>query len=103
MGRINRNIMENKVEKKITSKLWKAFSFFDSPHKAQTFWEKFLTTSEIVILSKRLEIFRMAIEKKPYETIKDRLKVSANSISRAQNTLRKHGSYLAKTILHLTS
>lgn len=99
MGRINRTTIDKNVKGKLEKKLWKTLSSFDSPAQTQAFLGKFLTSSEILILAKRLEIFKMVIEKKPYETIMDRLKVGSSSISRAQNTLRKYGSSFENQIL----
>lgn len=99
MGRVNRTTIDKNAKDKLEKKLWKTLSFFDTPAETQDFWGKFLTSSEILILAKRLEVFKMVIEKKPYETIKDKLKVGSTSISRAQNTLRKYGSSFENQIL----
>jgi len=99
VGKINRFTIDIKVENKLKKHLWKALSFSNSPTVAQEFWEKFLTPSEVVILAKRLEVFKKVIEKKPYQSIKDELKVGSTTIARAQNTVRKHGSSFKKRIL----
>lgn len=101
MGKINRFAVDEKVEKRLSEDLAKALSSFHSPAVARDFWEKFLTSSEIVILAKRLEVFKKVIEKKPYQDIKDELKVGSTTIARAQNTLRKYGSSFKKQILKL--
>ncbi|MBM4401953.1 MAG: hypothetical protein FJ044_01810 [Candidatus Cloacimonetes bacterium] len=99
MGKLNRSTLNPKVEQELKKKLWKTLSSFKTPHKAQDFWEKFLTPSEIAILAKRLVIFKMVIKKKPYQTIQDTLKVGGNTIARAQNTLRKYGHSFEEHIL----
>ena len=102
MGRINRTSVEEKVKKKLLAKLWKALSSFDSPERARDFWEKFLTPSEVLILAKRLELFRKAAEGRPYSKIKEELKVGSITISRARNALREHGAWFRDWILRLT-
>ena len=99
MGKLNRTALNPKVKEKLERSLWKVFSFSKSTDDARDFWEKFLTSSEIAILAKRLEIFKMVIEKKPYQTIQETLKVGGNTIARAQNTLRKYGDSYKKRIL----
>ena len=99
MGKLNRTALNSKVEKKLKKKLWRALSFSKSPSEAEDFWEKFLTSSEIAVFAKRLEIFKMVIEKKPYQTIQDTLKVGGNTIARTQNTLRKYGDSFKESIL----
>lgn len=99
MGKLNRTALNPKVKEKLEKNLWKVFSSSKSANDSRDFWGKFLTSSEIAILAKRLEIFKMVIEKKPYETIQDTLKVGGNTIARAQNTLRKYGDSFKKLIL----
>lgn len=101
MGKINRFTVDIKVENRLKRNLWRALSSFSSPAAAREFWGKFLTSSEVLILAKRLEVFRMVTEKKPYQDIKDELKVGSTTIARAQNKLRKHGSSFKKRILNL--
>lgn len=99
MGKLNRTALNPKVKEKLEKNLWKVFSSMESANDSRDFWEKFLTSSEIAILAKRLEIFKMVIEKKPYQTIQETLKVGGNTIARTQNTLRKYGDSFKKLIL----
>ncbi len=103
VGKINRSKLDKRTEKKLQSKLWIALSHFDSPENAKRFWDKFLTPSEVTILSKRLAVFKRATENFSYNQIKEELKVGSITIARARNKLRQYGQWFRKTLLKITS
>jgi uncharacterized protein YerC len=66
-----------------------------SPRQVETFFKDFLSTTEYLVMVKRLAIAQALISGKSYEEIKRDLKVSSATISGVSEILPKKGMQLA--------
>ena len=73
-----------------------------TPGERKFFLERFLTPTELEMLSKRLAVLKeVADEKKSYGEIKERFKVNQATIANLRNSLRRFGEGYKYLIIRL--
>ena len=87
-------IVSQKIEKNF-DKLCKQLAKAENPISIQKFLESLLTESEIIMLSRRIEIAELLLNGKNHEEICKRMKVGAITVRSVNKTLR---SFLENSI-----
>ena len=93
MTQISRRILNKQVEEQIFETLWEAVSQVRDKKDVQIFLGDLLTPTERVMIAKRLAIAVLLLKQKDYETIKDFLKVSNETISKVSLILKMNNGY----------
>lgn len=93
MTQVSRRILHKQVEEQIFETLWEAISQIRNKEEIQLFLNDFLSPTERVMLAKRLAIAILLLKEKDYETIKDLLKVSNETISKISLILKINRGY----------
>lgn len=77
---------------------WNAITLLETKTETKEFLRNILSHTEIKMVAKRLQIAKMLIEDYDYQTIKNEVKVTSNTIARISNELNTNGSGLKKII-----
>lgn len=93
---LNRN-----VEERMYNTLWEAISLIRSKHEIVSSLNDLLTPNERIMVAKRLGIAILLVKNTDYDTIKDMLKVSNETISKVSTILKISNGYrtMVKKIL----
>lgn len=85
--------MDRKIEGQIYETLWEAISQLKDKNDIQIFLNDLLSPVERIVLAKRLAIAVLLLKSTDYETIKNLLKVSGETISKVSIILKMNGGY----------
>lgn len=77
---------------KFINNFWVAVTLLQGKDEVKQFLKSLLTHTEMIMLSKRLQIAKMLVEGNNYEIIKNYIKVTDQTISRINNLLSEDGS-----------
>lgn len=80
---------------------WNAITLIESKEETRKFLRDLLTHTEVKMLAKRIQIAKMLIEGYDYQTIKNKVKVTSNTIARINNELNTNGQGLKKIVNRL--
>lgn len=86
--------LSKKQQQQITQQFVTLLSDLRHPDECQSFLETFLTKTEQSVFAKRLGIVWMLHQKKSYQEIKKKLKVSSATISSVANQMDEEGTQL---------
>lgn len=93
MTQVSRRVLHKQVEQQIFETLWEAISQVRNREDIQIFLNDLLTPTERMMIAKRLAIAVLLLKERNYETIKDFLKVSNETISKVALTLKLNRGY----------
>jgi uncharacterized protein YerC len=79
--------LEFDSEQKLLEKLFLAFSSLGNWQEAEAFLLEFLTKQEILMLAKRLELYKKVEGKQKYERIMNELNVTAQTVRDAKKKM----------------
>ena len=101
MTKISRFSFDRKTRGVLANKLWEQL---DSLNKQEVILllQNLLTSTELVMLSKRLEILKALEENTPYYFIRDSLKVTDVTIAKLSNLRHRASSHLIKLVNRLS-
>lgn len=91
MPQVSRRQLSKHVEQRLFTLFFKSFAKLSSPSEIQKFLYDLLSPTEQTMLAKRLAIALLLAKGYTYETIKDILKVSQETISRVNVALNYQG------------
>src|SRR3990167_5392931 len=87
MAQVSRRYLPKDTQKKLFDLFFKALANIRNPSDIEKFLFSLLSTTEKTMLAKRLGIALLLVKGYNYETIKDVLKVSQETIARVNGTL----------------
>lgn len=93
MTQVSRRVLHKQVEEQIFETLWEAISQVRDKKDVQIFLNDLLTPTEKVMLAKRLAIAVLLLKQRNYQTIKDFLKVSGETISKISLILKMNKGF----------
>lgn len=91
MAQLSKRFLHKKVEERILDLFWTSLSSLSTKEKVALFLDDLLTSTEKLMLSKRLAIAFMLMKGHDYPTINDRLKVSDPTIWNVKTSLTLGG------------
>src|SRR3972149_8535283 len=91
MAQVSKRKVKPEIEKRMFEMLWSAFTKCTSPGKVQDFLNDLFTTTEKVIIAKRLAIALMLHKGYGYTDICETLKVSPPTVSKVKDWLSLKG------------
>jgi TrpR-related protein YerC/YecD len=91
MAQVSKRYLHKKVEERITDLFRNSLSSLSTKERVALFLDDLLTTTEKIMLSKRLAIAFMLMKGQSYPSINDRLKVSDATIWNVKNNLTVNG------------
>ncbi len=91
MAQVSKRFLHKKVEERILDLFWTSFSSLSTKQKVSLFLNDLLTTTEKIMLAKRLAIAFMLMKGHDYPTINNRLKVSDPTIWNVKTSLSLSG------------
>ena len=93
MTQVSRRLLNKQIEQQIFETLWEAISQLKNKTEIQIFLTDLVTPTERIVLAKRLAIAVLLLKNTNYETIKDLIKVSGETISKVALTLKMSNGY----------
>ena len=87
MTQISKNNLKPETQEEITNQLWQTIAITDTPKKAKSFFENFLTHTEKITLAKRLAAATLLKEGKTASSIKKALHISNSKIEQIKKWL----------------
>ena len=93
MSQVSRRILNKQVEEKVFETLWEAISQVRDKKEIQSFLGDLLSPTERVMIAKRLAIAVLLLKGRSYETIKDFLKVSTETVAKISIILKINNGY----------
>lgn len=91
MAQVSKRFLHKKVEERILDLFWTSLSSLSTKQKVALFLDDLLTSTEKLMLSKRLAIAFMLMKGHGYPAINDRLKVSDPTIWNVKTNLSLRG------------
>jgi len=83
--------ISHSVQKKLEDEFWSVVASLGSATQAKLFFYDLLTHTERKMLSKRLHIASMLLQKEKYSVIKKKLNVTSTTIAKVNNWLNSFG------------
>lgn len=93
MTQVSRRVLNKQVAEQIFETLWEAISQVRDKQEIQIFLNDLLTPTERIMIAKRLAIAVLLLKQHDYETIKDFLKVSGETISKISLILKMNQGF----------
>jgi len=93
VAQVSRRLLNKQIEQQIFETLWEAISQLKNKTEIQIFLTDLVTPTERIVLAKRLAIAVLLLKNTNYETIKDLIKVSGETISKVALTLKMSNGY----------
>lgn len=90
--------LDEKQEQILLDKLFLALSSLGNWQEAEAFLVEFLTKQELVMLAKRLELYKKISDKKKYKQIIAELKVTAQTVSDGRKKFNRAGVYFLRVL-----
>lgn len=100
MTKVSRFKLNSTQKEKIVDRLWEALSLREKK-EVQEFWGRILTPTEITMLAKRIEVLKQVNRGSSYSEIRDKLKVTDNTINKMSNILHRASDAFLKILLRL--
>lgn len=91
MTKVSRKPLTTEELKEMERQFWYAISRLKSPNEAELFFRDLLSHTERKMLTKRLQIARMLLEKESYAKIAKKLHVTDITIAKVNNWLNTFG------------
>jgi TrpR-related protein YerC/YecD len=86
-GKVKYNQLTDFQKKKYLGEFYDMISLLGSREEVKKFFKDLLTLSEIVMISRRIQIAKMLLEGKSFEDIRTEMKVGSNTISHVERWL----------------
>ena len=86
-GRVKYYQLSEKERKQFLGDFYTMISLLKTREEVKKFFKDLLTLSEVVMISRRLQIAKMLLEGKTYEDIKSKLGVGSTTIARVERWL----------------
>ncbi|OGI26154.1 MAG: hypothetical protein A3J76_01760 [Candidatus Moranbacteria bacterium RBG_13_45_13] len=86
-GKVKYNQLTEFEKKKYLGEFYTMVSLLKNRDEVKNFFKDLLTLSEVVMISRRIQIARMLLEGESYEEIKKKLKVGSTNISQVEKWL----------------
>lgn len=93
MPQVSKRIISKDIESRMFETLWEAIAKVKSTEEVQTFLNDLLSPTEKTMMAKRLAIAALLLKGFNYESIKDSLKVSNETIAKVAVTLNVNTGY----------
>lgn len=93
--------LEFESEQQLLEKLFLAFSSLGNWQEAEAFFLEFLTKEELVMLAKRLELFKRVLREQQYREIMREVHVTSQTISDAKKKLGRADVYFLRVLRKL--
>lgn len=93
--------LEFENEQGLLEKLFLAFSSLGNWQEAETFLLEFLTEQELVMLAKRLELYKRVAGKQQYKQMIRDLNVTAQTVSEAKKKMARSNVYFERILRKL--
>lgn len=90
-GKVRVHLIDNQEKYEIVGDFFEIISGLKSKKEIIDFFVGVLTTSEILMISRRIQIAKMLSEKNSYEEIKKKLKVGCQTIVAVDNWIHGRG------------
>lgn len=87
MVRVRYNQLSDSQKKKYLGEFYSMIALLKSRDEVKKFFKDLLTLSEVVMISRRIQIAKMLLEDHTYEEIQKQLKVGLNTISQVEKWL----------------
>lgn len=85
----------------LIKQFWFAISEINEPETVEAFLRRLLTPTEILMLSKRLDILKYLVQGSSYDQIKRALNVTDSTIARLNNLLQDEDPAFLKVLVRL--
>lgn len=86
-GKVRYNQLSDFQKKKYLGEFYDMVSLLGSREEVKKFFKDLLTLSEVVMISRRIQIAKMLLEGKSFEDIRTEMKVGSNTISHVERWL----------------
>jgi len=86
-GKVRYNQLTDFQKKKYLGEFYDMVSLLGSREEVKKFFKDLLTLSEVVMISRRIQIAKMLLEGKNFEEIRTEMKVGSNTISHVERWL----------------
>lgn len=86
-GKVRYNELSEFEKKKYLGEFYSMIALLRSRDEAKNFFKDLLTLSEVVMISRRIQIAKMLLEGESYEEIKKRLRVGGSNICQVEKWL----------------
>jgi TrpR-related protein YerC/YecD len=90
-GKVKYHNLTSEQKKKYLGEFYSMVALLGSRNEVKNFFKDLLTLSEVVMISRRIQIAKMLLEEHSYEKIKKELKVGGTTISQVEKWL--HGGF----------
>jgi TrpR-related protein YerC/YecD len=97
-GKVRYNLLSEQERKKYLGDFYSMVSILKTRDEVKNFFKDLLTLSEIVMISRRIQIARLLLDGQTYETIKKKLKVGTATICQVEKWLNNGFGGYRKTI-----
>lgn len=86
-GKVKYNQLTDFEKKKFLGEFYSMVSLLKSRDEVKNFFKDLLTLSEVVMISRRIQIARLLLEGESYDEIKKKLRVGSGNISQVEKWL----------------
>ena len=86
-GKVRYNELSENDKKKFLGDFYSMITLLEGRDEVKKFFKDLLTLSEVVMISRRIQVARMLLEEKSYDYIKKELKVGSSTISQVEKWL----------------
>lgn len=92
MAQLSKRYLDKKVEERILDLFWSSLSMLSTKNDVSSFLDDLLTSTEKIMISKRLAVAFMLLKDQGYPIINDKLKVSDQTIWSVKMNLQHKGT-----------
>jgi TrpR-related protein YerC/YecD len=97
-GKVKYHNLSSSQKKKYLGDFYSMVSLLENREEVKNFFKDLLTLSEVVMISRRIQIAKMLFEGKSYEEIRKELKIGLSTISQVERWLNNGFGGYKKTI-----
>lgn len=97
-GKVKYHTLSGNQKKKYLGDFYTMVSLLKNREETKNFFKDLLTLSEVVMISRRIQVAKMLLEGKAYEEIRKELKIGLSTISQVERWLNNGFGGYKKTI-----
>lgn len=97
-GKVKYNLLTEAEKKRYLGDFYSMISLLKNRDEAKNFFKDLLTLSEIVMISRRIQVAKMLLESKTYEEIKEEMHVGTATVAQVERWLNNGFGGYRKTI-----
>jgi len=101
MPKLSRFKLSDGTKNKLIREFWFAVSETNDVETVEHFFKKLLTPTEVLMISKRLEVLKYLLLGNPYDYIRSNLRVTDATIAKMSNLLHEEDSQFLKVLQKL--